>query len=130
MNYIVLLPDYQMVRLDSKEATQGYIKEYYGYDLHSHEAERDLNEGEMTAKNVEDMCTVIGATDDACKIYSWESIEEALENSILEKEEKERIYNFLLDFPVEKPIKCPGDVSDLLTEAEETYQTELIGQRI
>ena len=128
MNYIVLLPDYQIVRLDSKEATQGYIKEYYYKDLENHTEERDLNDGVMSAKDVEDTCTVIGATDDACRIYSWHSIVEALENSILEKEEKERLNNFLLDLPVEKPIKCPGDLSDLLTEAEETYQTELIGQ--
>ncbi|PHV70881.1 hypothetical protein CS063_07605 [Sporanaerobium hydrogeniformans] len=126
MNYLLLLPDYQIVRLDSEEITKRYIAEYYIQDLESHAEERDLNIGELTAKNVEDMCTTLGATDDACKIYSWENILKALEDKSLGQEEKISLHNFLLDIPMEKRIKCPGDLGDLLSMTEETYHDELL----
>jgi hypothetical protein len=126
MNFIVMLPDYQIVKIRENHRVTEYLQEYYSEDMISYCNERDLDYDELTAKNVEDMSTMIGATDDECKIYELDEIVRVIHETSIEQDEKEQMIKFLERLPLEQPRKCPGDLTDVIGEANELYADELL----
>jgi len=126
MNFIIILPEYKIVKIEGNHHVTEYIQESYSKDMISYCNEGDLDYDELTAKNVEDMATIIGGTDDVCKIYELDEVYRVLNEVMTNQEDKEQIISFFNSLELEKAIKCPGDISDLLSEVQELYADELL----
>lgn len=124
--FLIITPDYQMIKLEGNHYVTEYIQEYYAKDMESYCKEYALGDGGLMPTDVEDMSNIIGATDDGCKIYEVAEVIRTLQKSGAPIEQQEEMISFLSNLALGDKLKCPGDISDLLSETEEIYPTELL----
>lgn len=126
MNFIVMLPNDHIVRFDDGNYVAEYVQEYYGKEMKRYCKERGIREEELSLENVEDMGTLIGGQDDICKIYDFDGIMEAIKEAPTDEEHKHVMMELLGNLEIEVPVRCPGDLSDIITGVQEIYAHELL----
>lgn len=124
--YIVMTPEYEVVRIQGKQRVAEYIQEYYSEDMLNICKARDLDYDELTKQNVRDEGILIGGTDRICKIYDLEGVLTKVDETLEATEDKEAMVCFLKQLVLERAIKCPGDLSDLLSETDELYPPDIL----
>lgn len=124
--YLVMTPDYEVVRIQGKQRVAEYMQEYYSEDMLNFCRERDLDYDELSQQNVRDQALLIGGTDRACKIYELEEVCGKVNETLETKEDKEKMLQFLNHLKLERAVKCPGDLSDLLSETDELYPPDIL----
>ena len=125
-NYIVITPEYHIVRIKGKQRVAEYIQEYYSQDMSHICKTRDLDYDELSQQNVRDEGLLIGGTDGACKIYDIDNVFDAIDKAFTVKEDKQDMVDFLNNLTLEISIKCPGDLSDLISELDELYAPDIL----
>ncbi|WP_070000709.1 hypothetical protein [Cellulosilyticum sp. I15G10I2] len=124
--YIVITPDYEVVRIQGKQRVAEYIQQYYSEDMLNICRRRDLDYDELSIQNVRDEGLLIGGTDRACKIYDLEEVERKVNETFSAKEDAKAMMLFLKQLVLERALKCPGDLSDLLSETDELYAPDIL----
>ncbi len=124
--YIVMTPDYEVVRIQGKQRVAEYMQHYYSEAMLDICHERELDYDELSIQNVRDEGILIGGTDGACKIYDLEEVFRKVHETLVTKEDQEDMINFLKQLVLERAVKCPGDLSDLLTETDELYSPDIL----
>ena len=125
-NYIVLTPDYEIVRIKGKQRVAEYIQEYYSMNMAHLGETRGLNYWELSQQNVRDEGLYIGGTDGACKIYNIDTVFKAIDETFSEQEDREDMISYLNGLTLEIKVKCRGDLSDLLTGVDELYAPDIL----
>ncbi|MDF2614690.1 MAG: hypothetical protein K0S71_2476 [Clostridia bacterium] len=125
-NYIVITPEYHIVRIKGKQRVAEYIQEYYSEDMSNICKARDLDYDELSQQNVRDEALLIGGTDAACKIYDIKDVFAAIDETFSDEEDKQDMINYLNNLTLEISVKCRGDMSDLLSEVNELYAPDIL----
>lgn len=126
MNYIVMLPNDHIVRFDDGNYVAEYVQEYYTQEMERYSEERGMKEEELSASNVEDIANVLGGTDQICKIYDFDVIMDAIKDAPTDDSHKQDMISMLSNLDIEVPMRCPGDLSDIITGVQEIYAHELL----
>ncbi len=125
--YIVITPEYEIVRIQGKRRVAEYIQEYYSEDMLNICKARDLDYDELTVQNVRDEGILIGGTDRACKIYDLDVVYDKIDKTyVVAEEDREYMKNYIKELVLEQAVKCPGDLSDLLSETDEIYPPDIL----
>ncbi len=126
MNYIVMLPNDHIIKFDDGNYVTEYIQEYYTQEMERDCKETGIREEELSASNVEDMTNLLGGTDQICKIYDFDVIIDAIKDAPTDDSHKQGMIKMMSNLEIELPIRCPGDISDIITGAQEIYAHELL----
>lgn len=126
MNYIVMLPNGYIIKFDDGNYAAEYVQEYYTREMKTYCEERGTREEELSASNVEDIANILGGTDQVCKIYDMDVIIDGIKDAPTDEAHKQELIELLRNLDIEKPVRCPGDLSDIITGIQEIYAHELL----
>lgn len=127
-NYIVMTPEYYVVRIKGKQRVAEYVHRYYSREMMHICETRDVDFDELSQQNVRDEGLLIGGTDSVCKLYDIADVFAAVDKAFNDEDDKQAMKDFLDNLPLERQAKCPGDLSDLLTEVDELYAPDVLDQ--
>lgn len=96
-NYILVMPDGNVVGFEETDRAQRYINRYYQEQISTYCEKVDYSEYDMTEwKSTENICTAMGAYEGVCILYKLDELIESIqESSIFEEEKKELISKLL-----------------------------------
>ncbi|MHC1750884.1 MAG: hypothetical protein AB9856_21630 [Cellulosilyticaceae bacterium] len=126
IDYIVYNPNEQIIGFDTPEQVLEYIDEYYGHTIGAYSKEDNLNYDELSAKNVEDFATVMGATEGICRVYAIEHVLSSIKQANLPRESEVALLDLLTSPRIDSQIDCPTDLYELLLELEEVNLAKMI----
>ncbi len=129
VKYLVFNPDEQVIGFHDANEMLEYVHERCTTSIQSYAKEDQVQEDEITASQVEDYATLIGATNGECRVYDMIDVMSCLDSTDLPRIYEAELMDFLNHRPVEMENDCPMMLYELLSQVVPIDLTRPLGTR-
>lgn len=129
IKYLVFNSDEQVIGFYNESQMLEYVDENYASNMQTYATENQVTQDEITASQVEDYATILGATDGNCRVYDMADVMNCLASADMPRIYEAELMDFLNHRPIEMENDCPMMLYELLSQVIPIDLTTSLGKR-